>query len=160
MMSISGVGMNEGHFTLIIPTSSYVNPKWVDWVGLWVKCNCFLSKVIPISNQLQGGIVGQFGGIWVLVEGCCASQGWMLWEHDVLTCNMSSVWFSGCLRDIIWYIYPNGIKKTLTLSNVNSIYDISKMWKSHFRYPNDLQKGTDTSPILVVVSHSSKVDRH
>ena len=50
MTPTSGVGMKEGRFTLVMAASSYVNPEWVYQVGLYDKCYCLMSKVIPICN--------------------------------------------------------------------------------------------------------------
>jgi hypothetical protein len=115
MMSTSTSGMNEGHFTLIIPTSSYIWEPGAGWLNrLWIKCYCVQLEVIPISHrwpQVGGGhcrpIWENMGFGWE----CYASQRWVLWGHGVLTCNMSSSWFLGCLQPTIWYIYPNVIRK-------------------------------------------------
>lgn len=50
MTPTSGVGLNEGRFTLSIAASSYLNPKRVCWAGLWDKCYCLLSEVVHVSN--------------------------------------------------------------------------------------------------------------
>lgn len=46
---ITIIGMNEGRFTLIIATSSYVKPGQVYKVGLWDKCYCeaFDMRLLP-----------------------------------------------------------------------------------------------------------------
>jgi hypothetical protein len=56
-----GVGMNVGHFSLIVATNSYVNLEWGHWVRLWDKCYCLLLKVVPIAVSSTGtkGSVGE-----------------------------------------------------------------------------------------------------
>ena len=38
----TGVGVNEGLFTLSITKSSYMDLKWVNGAQLWDKCYCHL----------------------------------------------------------------------------------------------------------------------
>ena len=60
MTLTSGVGVNEGHFILVIAVSLYVNPKLIYGARLWDKCYCLMLEVVLIIIQRErkgGGFV-------------------------------------------------------------------------------------------------------
>ena len=67
MAPTSGVGVNEGHFTLITTVSSYVNPKLVHGVRLWDKCYCLMLESGP-CNHPKGGGGRVFVSVFYVVE--------------------------------------------------------------------------------------------
>ena len=81
------IGVNDGHFTLIRVTSSYVNPEWVYSAGLWEKCYCLMPQVaIGVANDTN--TMSPFGGGGGIYEfffcQCCASQRCNVMSHVVL----------------------------------------------------------------------------
>ena len=91
----SRVGVNEGRFTLIITASSYVNPRRVYWAGLWDKCYCLLSEVVPICNQRRKGVVVL--GLFVVLLSC-----WLVYRFVCIHACMSRVGVMRALWLLRW----------------------------------------------------------
>ena len=51
-MPISVDGVNEACFTLIIEVRSYMNPRHGYQANLWDKCDCLMSKVVPMKTTI------------------------------------------------------------------------------------------------------------
>jgi hypothetical protein len=99
-------GLNKGSFSLNIDKSSYVSMKHVYWVGLWEKCSCRFSEVIPISNYCS--VLRQYLNI---INGLL-EYGWF-WGMWRVRCKNYKLSISGPGRNELFFPHPQHFPRSL-----------------------------------------------